>query len=179
MHFKYSILQSVLNFVSLKVRSRYNPTWGCWSDGFLVSLEAEGVLVRHVVVCWERSPTGGGGRATQLHGGETRLSRAGAWPSPVPKRKLLPGSVDGVPGTCGRVSDSLEVMVTVERVIRAWDVLTVHRQSLSQVPDRLGVVHFLRPGADRCVNVTLSKNQTAGIMLGLPAFPGGSVLTPV
>lgn len=162
-----------------KVWPQYNLTWGGRSDGFLGSpLEDEGVLVREVVR-GERSPSSGGGRSTQLRGGETHLSHAGAWPSSIPEGKLLPGSVDGVPGACRRISDSREVMVTAERVIRAWDVLTVDRQCLSQVSDRLGVVHFLRPGPDRCVNVTLNKNQTGGIMLGLPAFPEDSLLPPV
>lgn len=168
-----------MNPVSLKIRPQSNLTWGCWSDGFLGSpLEDEGVRVREVVR-GQRSPASGGGRSTQLRGGETHLSRAGAWPSSVAERKLLPGSIKGVPGTCRRISDSREVMVAAERVIRAWDVLAVDRQCLSQVSDRLRVVHFLRPGPDRCVNVTLSKNQRAGIMLGLPVFPEGWLLTPV
>lgn len=154
------------------VWSQYNPTWGCWSDAFLGSLpEDEGLRVRHRVVRGERPPTTGGGRTSQLRGGETHLSPAGAWPSSVPKWKLLPGSVDRVPGTCRRIRDAREVMVTAERVIGAWDVLRVDRQRLRQLPDRLGVVHVLRPGEVRCVKCDTGQKSKSWDHVRSPSIP--------
>lgn len=150
----------------------HNLTWGGRPAGFLGSpLEEEGVLVGGVVG-GERSPTSGGGRSTQLRGGETHLSRAGAWPSCVPEGKLLPRRVDWVPGTCRRrVSESREVMVAAEGLIGAGDVLTVDRQRLSQVSDRLRVVHFLRPGAHRCVKCGTEQKSDSWDHPRSPSIP--------
>ena len=117
-----------------------SPTCDGRSAGFMwPPPRPEGVLPGDEVVRGERPSSRGGGRAAQLCGGEADLAGAGARPREA-VRKLLAGSVHRVPGTCRRVTDSRDVMIT-GKVIRRRQVLSVQWQGLSRVSGRLWVVH--------------------------------------
>lgn len=116
-------------------------TWRALPDGLRWSPGAEGLLRTEEVVGGEGAPSRGRGRAAQLLGAEAGLQGARAGPREA-VGVLLPVRVRGVPGACGRVNDSRDVVVVVVvpgEVIRGRKVLTVQRQRLSRVSHRLGV----------------------------------------